>query len=76
MGTVQKTGFETRFTASGFYDSGVVEALGADGSILRRSLIRKTYVPGRMCRLIDWGTDLSTPSNRYLGSCEPTPESL
>ena len=46
LGTVTKNGFETSFAANKFYPWGYSEALAADGQVLGKSPVTKTYVPG------------------------------
>lgn len=49
VGNVTKTGFETNFTASGFQEFGMVEALDANGTAIRNSTSRgiKAFVPSQ-----------------------------
>ena len=47
LGAVDKTGFETNYTASRFYAYGYSEALDAAGRVIGTSPVRQTYVPGQ-----------------------------
>ena len=45
VGSAAKSGFETTFTAGGFFAYGFVEALDATGRRLGRSIVVATFVP-------------------------------
>lgn len=47
LGVATKTGFETTFVTSKYYQWTYAEALAADGNVLGKSLERKTYMPAR-----------------------------
>lgn len=46
IGTAEKRGFETRFTAAAFHAYTSVEALDANGVSLANSTVQRTFVPG------------------------------
>ncbi|RLL97782.1 hypothetical protein CFD26_105312 [Aspergillus turcosus] len=48
LGTAEKTGFETTFTANRFWGWGYAEALDVTGAVLGTSPILQTYVPSQM----------------------------
>ena len=47
VGSADKAGFETQWTSSKYYSWWMVEAVAADGTALRNSSFRRTFIPGQ-----------------------------
>ncbi|KAI9729211.1 MAG: hypothetical protein M1834_007003 [Cirrosporium novae-zelandiae] len=63
LGTVERTGFETNYTAAGYEPYVVVEALTANGTSLGKSVITQTFVPGDS--LTDYCDDVMCPETDH-----------
>ncbi|GME56920.1 Arylsulfotransferase [Neofusicoccum parvum] len=73
VGTVNRTGFETRYLWHGFGKWSFAEAVDLDGKAIRRSKVYKTFVPSELLREAcdTWGCAAMIPDRSGQGRLRP-----